>query len=167
MVIFHLILFTEDTRIAIVGTVIDATVAAFVLRMAGFKFRTCGVGVTGNYGERAKGVVCTDVDFITDPKMCKELYADAASLSFNSYSDVYCLRFATNDQNACVGDFGGPVYAYKLDSKGAVDGANQIVVCTLISSPNVRKSAHCLDGHVSLCVVTTLAVSWFEYIINS
>lgn len=110
------------------------------------------MGVSGNHGERSKGVVCSDVDIITDQDLCKEQYAAAATEPFTSFIDLYCLRWPARDNNACVGDFGGPVYAYKLDSKGAVDGANQIVACTLLSSPNVRKSSPCLDGHITYCI---------------
>ena len=145
----------EDARIANIDPVADNTVAAFALRMKDYKFRACGVGVIGNYGERSKGV-CSEVDFITDPTMCKEQYAAAADPSFNNDPEFYyCLRWPSRDNNACVGDSGGPVYAYKLDSKGAIDAANQKVVCTITSSPNVRKGSPCLDGHITLCIVSS------------
>lgn len=73
--------------------------------------------------------------------------------------------------NACVGDYGGPVYAYKLDAKGAIDPKTQEVVCTLAGSPNVRKNAPCLDGHIVICTaaagVTTLPVTSPNGWINS
>ena len=156
---FFFILFSEsleDARIANIDLISDGPVAAFALRMKDYKFRACGVGVTGNYGERSKGVVCSEVDIITDPTMCKEQYAAAADPSLNTEPTFYyCLRWPSRDNNACVGDSGGPIYAYKLDSKGAIDAANQKVVCTIISSPNVRKSSPCLDGHLTLCLAVS------------
>lgn len=45
----------------------------------------------------------------------------------------------------------GPVYAYKLDSKGNVDVATQEIFCTLIGSPNVRPGGTCSDNHITYC----------------
>lgn len=83
--------------------------------------------------------------------MCKEPYA---ATPFTIPAASFCLEWPDRDNNVCVGDFGGPVYAYKLDAKGAVDPKTQSVICTLTGSPNVRKNAPCLDGHITFCFST-------------
>lgn len=139
--------------------------------MKDFKIRACGIGTTGNKGERGKGVVCTEINMITDPTLCKEPYGGEA---FPLLDGQVCLQWPDRDNNACVGDFGGPVYAYKLDAKGLVDITSQEVICTLVGSPNVRKNAPCLDGHVTFCTLMSgpLAVgsinaqAWINFVIN-
>ena len=142
--------------------------------MKDFKFRACGVGVIGNKGERAKGVVCTEVNFVTDPAKCKEPYAADDAEPFVAPAFQYCMQWPDRDNNVCVGDFGGPVYAYKVDEKNVPIPASQEVVCTLVGSPNVRKNAPCLDGHITFCTVASGAkgatgmgpAAWIDLIFN-
>lgn len=163
----------EEVRSAIRTTTSDADAATFAIRTRESKFRACGVGIINNNRDVPTGVICTEVNFITDPLLCKEPYGDAAAFPIPAYQ--YCLKFPDLDNNACIGDFGGPVYSYKLrEYDGAINVNNQEVVCTLVGSPNVRKNAPCLDGHITFCTVTAglrgaLGMgpsAWLESIIN-
>jgi hypothetical protein len=71
------------------------------------------------------------------------LVRKCSKLKITIFAEIFIIK----------GDFGGPVYAYKPDSKDAtkIDVATQQVVCTLVGSPNIRPNAQCLDGHVTIC----------------
>lgn len=130
----------------------DENAAAFVLRHTynDYKFRVCGIGVINNYGSISRPVVkCTEVNFITDPLQCKDSYPGA--IPYLIPPNQYCMKWPDRDNNACIGDFGGPVYGYKY-IKGELI---QFVVCTLVGSPNLRKNAQCLGGHITFCTLTS------------
>lgn len=147
----------EEVRRALIAQQSDADAATFAIRKRESKFRACGVGIINNNRDVPTGVICTEVNFITDPLLCKEPYGDAAAFPIPAYQ--YCLKFPDLDKNACIGDFGGPVYAYKLnENDGAINVNIQEVVCTLVGSPNVRKNAPCLDGHITFCTVASGSV---------
>ena len=78
------------------------------------RFKACGVGWINNKRERPKGVVCTEVNFIKSGECQKYPSTELFELP-EGYA---CFQWADRDNNLCVGDFGGSIYAYELDSKG-------------------------------------------------
>jgi hypothetical protein len=67
-----------------------------------WRYRACGIGIIGNVGERAKGIVCTDVNLITDPAKCVEA-KDGMAFTNPPGSDQYCVSWPDRDSNICVG----------------------------------------------------------------
>lgn len=148
----------------------DADIDAFYLRMKNFKIRACGVGVIGNNGERSRYIQCAAMNIIDDGASC----TDDAGNQITLLDGQVCLKWTDRANNACVGDFGGPVYAYNLNDKKAIDISTQEVVCTLVGSPNVRTGTPCLDGHVTICTLMSgpiatdskNAQAWLNFILN-
>lgn len=66
------------------------------------------------------------------------MYGGDAATVFTPGAGQLCIQWPDNDRNLCVGDYGGPIYAYKNDEKGNPIVASQEVICTAIGSPNVR-----------------------------
>ena len=126
----------------------------------GYKFRACGVGATNNKGEKTKGVICTDVDIVEDAKCRKygtanEFHTVPAGMS--------CIQWSNLDNNVCIGDYGGPIYAYKTDDKGKIIEGD--VVCNTVGSPDVRPNAPCKDGHTVYCQLIDSGID--SWIINN
>jgi hypothetical protein len=67
-----------------------------------WRFRACGIGVIGNQGERAKGIVCTELNY-ADATNCKETAADASTTVFPVKPDQTCFVWPDRDNNVCVG----------------------------------------------------------------
>jgi hypothetical protein len=70
----------------------------------GWKYRACGVGVIGNKGERAKGIVCTDVMRV-EAADCKESFpsSDGTYAAYTPPADQFCFLWPNIDSNICVG----------------------------------------------------------------
>lgn len=93
------------------------------------RFKACGVGWTNNYRNRPKGVVCTEVNFISSGQ-CKKYPSD----EFFELPEGYaCFQWPDRENNLCVGDFGGSIYAYENDSKGVLK--YQQPMCIAVGSP--------------------------------
>lgn len=93
------------------------------------KFRACGVGWTNNQGEKSKGVVCTDVNLVPDTECKKNPSTDL----FDLPEGYACFQWVDRDNNICVGDYGGSIYAYETDSKGVI--LYQEAMCIAVGSP--------------------------------
>lgn len=110
-----------------------------------FKFRACGIGSINNKGQKSKGVLCTNMEIVPD------LQCQDNSQTFPPPEGMLCMK-SIHDNNACAGDFGGPVYAYEVDSKNKIIPKTQEIFCTMVGSPNVRSNANCQDGHITYCM---------------
>lgn len=73
----------------------------------GWRFRACGIGVINNKGERARNVLCTDLN-VQPQEQCKEDPTDERI--FEVPTNQLCLHWPDRENNACVGDFGGESY---------------------------------------------------------
>lgn len=105
---------------------------------ANAKFRACGVGVADNKGAKSKGVTCVDINVINpNTGACIGANGQAATLP----PGILCIQ-SRDEANLCVGDFGGPIYAYSVDEKGVVNKYKTIGLA--IGSPDVRSNAPCL-----------------------
>jgi hypothetical protein len=71
------------------------------------KYFACGVGVINNKGEKAKGVLCTEVNVI-DPATgnCKPTSGPSTE-PYKPAEGLFCVQWLAGDNNLCVGDFGG------------------------------------------------------------
>jgi hypothetical protein len=70
-----------------------------------WKYRACGVGVIGNKGERAKGIVCTDVNLVLATE-CMETYPIVPGTPNAPYPltpEQACIVWPDRDNNVCVG----------------------------------------------------------------
>lgn len=55
-----------------------------------------------------------------------------------------CFQWSDRDNNLCVGDYGGPIYTYRIDEDGEYE---ETVYFIAIGSPDVRLNSPCQGGH--------------------
>lgn len=65
----------------------------FMSKVSNYRYRACGVGVIGNYGQKPKGVVCTDVNPI----------GASCGDDVITPDNAVCLQWTDRDNNICVG----------------------------------------------------------------
>lgn len=86
----------------------------------------CGRGTTANKPTPAKKLLCTDLYGVT-------------SVTCSANSNIICTQWPNKDNNACPGDYGGPLYNFL--------GETATVIGVAAYPPDLRANAHCTDGH--------------------
>jgi hypothetical protein len=117
-----------------------ADFAAFSTATANQRFRACGIGysVTTDQRKIPKGIVCADVAVTDQPCTGGVTSADVTQI---------CLQWPATNKKYCVGDFGGPVYAYSRDTRGK-ETSNQLFCVTVVGN---NAASPCLDGQTIIC----------------
>lgn len=118
---------------------------------ASYKYRACGIGAIDNYGKKPKVMQCTEVNLVANDKCVNP---QDPTMTYTVPDTFACIQWPSMENNLCAGDFGGPIYIYQLDPKGAA--INQQVFCSAVGSPDIRHpSSGCLDGHTTYCQFMT------------
>lgn len=86
----------------------------------------CGWGFTTNKPKPSNKLLCTDL-FVTAASTC------------STNTNTICTQWPSKDNNACPGDYGGPLYLFS--------GTSAIVVGIAAWTPDIKPNAHCTDGH--------------------
>lgn len=116
-----------------------------------------------------KKLNCAEVNLISDNENCKELYTDGTEEAFTPPDGQVCIQF--QDNNIEIGEFGGAIYAYQI-VEGKIQISTQEIFCTMVGSPNAKKSAPCAYGQIVYCTFISAGsaegpIAWFNYLITS